>query len=548
MPVVSHRALFAFRSAPSQTEVAAIQSLTAASDIGPVGGAGAYAVDSPTMDVGALMAVLANRSDVVNVEPDMVFQVDATPNDPDYSQQWGLQRISAPTAWNTTTGSRSTVVAEIDTGVQYDHPDLAANMWSAPTAFTLTVGDNTFNCPAGDHGFGILILQSPGVFSCDPGDYEDTSQYDLDHGTAVAGVIGAVGNNAIGIAGVNWGVSIVPVKACALEGEGVNDVPTPSCDEIDVITALETIIQLKAHFGAQANVVAVNMSFSGVNGNAANLETEIARAQTYGIMVAAATGNECNSGADPPASFGLPNEVAVAASDQNDYPSSWPNGQCSNGGGQTAAPGTSIYSTSTNNGYTGGFAGTSAATAFVTGAAALVYSACTLPPHALAEDLVNSSDYAPSLASVSYGRRLDFAAAVQRCTTGTPGTGQIYISGSECEGCYNYPEVPSSGTITVTVAFSQYYFYWDADGGSTAIDTANAIASDINSDPFGVVTASASGGAGSAVVNITSKAKGPATGYFGISVTNTDSCTPPYGGSCAPDPFSISSSYSGGAS
>lgn len=494
------------------------------------------------------MAVLANRSDVVNVEPDMVFKVDATPNDPDYSQEWGLQRISAPTAWSTTTGSRSTVVAEIDTEVQYDHPDLAANMWSAPAALTLKVYGSTFNCPVGDHGFEILVSQF-GLWSCDPGDLQDNSQDGMDHGTAVAGVIGAVGNNAIGAVGVNWGVSIVPVKACALEGEeGVNHQEVPSCDESDLIYALETIIQLKAYFGAQANIVGVNMSFSGLNGNPVNLEAEIARAQSYGIMVAAAAGNECNSGADPPASFYLPNEVAVAASDQNDDVGNWGNGQCSNGGGQTAAPGTAIYTTSTGNGYTGGFAGTSAATAFVTGAAALVYSACVLPPHSLAEDLINSSDYAPGVQSVSDSRRLDVAAAVQRCTTGTPGTGHIYISGSECEGCYGYPESPSSGTITVTIAFSQYNFYWDANGGSTAIDTANAIASEINSDPFGVVTASASGDADSAVVSVTSKAKGPETGDFGISVTNTDSCTPPYGGSCAPDPFSISSSYSGGAS
>ena len=540
--------LFAFRSAPSQAELAAIQALTAASDIEPVGGAGAYVLDSPAMDVGSLMAALADRPDVVNVEPDMVLKIDATPNDRLYPQQWGLQRMSAPSAWDTTIGSRAVVVAEIDTGVQYDHPDLAANIWSAPSAFTLNVGDSTFDCPAGDHGFEILVSYWPSDWACDPGDYENATQDTLDHGTAVAGVIGAVGNNGLDVAGVNWNVGIVPVKACWLEGKQENGEPAPSCDESDVINAIETVIQLKAHFGAQANVVAINMSFSGVNGNPANLEAEIARAQTYGIMVAAATGNECSSSADPPASFDLPNEVAVAASDQNDNVANWGNGQCSNGGGQTAAPGTAIYTTDAVSGVTGGFAGTSAATAFVTGAAALVYSACVLPPHALAEDLINSYDYAPSLQSVSDSRRLNLAYAVQRCTVGTPGTGQIYVSGSECQSCYNYPEVPSSGTIAVTVAFSKYYFYWNADGGETALDTANAIASDINSDPFAVVTASASGDAGSAVVNITSKAKGPETGDFGISVTNTDSCTPPYGGSCAPDPFSVSSDYSGGAS
>src|SRR6266704_1399194 len=130
----------------------------------------------------------------------------ATPNDPSFGQQWGLHNtgqvvngakgtagadINAPAAWGVASDSRSVVVAELDSGVDYQHPDLAANIWSNPGG----VG----GCAAGTHGFNVVAN------TCDPLD-------DFGHGTQVAGVLGAVGNNGAGIAGVAWRTTILPVK------------------------------------------------------------------------------------------------------------------------------------------------------------------------------------------------------------------------------------------------------------------------------------------------------------------------------------------------
>src|SRR6185436_20662256 len=98
--------------------------------------------------------------------------------------------------WNLTTGGTKAVVGIVDSGVNYDHPDLAANMWSAPTSFTVRIGSTNYTCPAGSHGFNVV------AHNCDPMD-------DYDHGTHIAGIIGAVGNNTNGVAGVNWTARIM---------------------------------------------------------------------------------------------------------------------------------------------------------------------------------------------------------------------------------------------------------------------------------------------------------------------------------------------------
>jgi subtilisin family serine protease len=558
--VVSHRVLFAFNSAPSAATVAQIKSVTGAADTRPVGGAGAYLIDSSTLDTANLVAYLSSRRDIAYAEPDSVMTLASAPNDPQFPQQWGLDNtgqvvagvtgtpgadVNAPGAWQTTTGSRNMVVALIDTGVQYDHPDLAANIWSAPAAFSMTVGGYVYNCPAGDHGVSTLINSVAYDPGCDPADEQTTATDGMDHGTLNAGIIGAAGNNGTGVAGVNWSVSILPLKACALEDQSRGGQEVPSCDEADVVDALQAAIDVKQQFGAQADVVAANFSFD--HGYGQTLEDEMVLAGNNGITIAVATGDDCNNtSAATPASFYLANEIAVSAFDQLDQRAYWQSSYCSNAGGNVSAPGKNVLSTDTGSGY-GYQQGTSAAAPFVAGAIALVSSVCPLTPKMMFADIVGAADDIPSVYSWGGGKRLDLGNAITDCTTGTPGAGQINISGSECLNCYNYPEIPSSGTITVSIGTSSYYYYWNADGGQGSAQLASALAADINSDPFRVVTAQVtSSGAASATVTITSIAKGPWTA-FATDATNTDTCTPPYGGSCAPDPWNVTIAYAGGS-
>ena len=164
---------------------------------------------------GAVLPVISRlRRDraVRYAEPDYVLEAAGVPNDPSFGLQWAEQNTGqsvngtagtanadedAVPAWSVTTGSSSIVVAVTDTGVEYTHPDLAANMWSNPGG----IG----GCAAGTHGFDVLA----GENACDPMDSDTV--YD-GHGTHVAGIIGAVGNNGVGVTGVNWRTSIMAVK------------------------------------------------------------------------------------------------------------------------------------------------------------------------------------------------------------------------------------------------------------------------------------------------------------------------------------------------
>ena len=135
------------------------------------------------------------RPDVLYAEPNYIrhaTQSPVTPNDPRYAEMWNLHNtgqsggtpgadIHAPEAWGLTTGSPSVVVAVIDSGIDYNHVDLAGNVWSNPTSTTFTLNGRSVTCAAGTHGFNALTMD------CQPMD-------DAGHGTHVAGTIGAAGN------------------------------------------------------------------------------------------------------------------------------------------------------------------------------------------------------------------------------------------------------------------------------------------------------------------------------------------------------------------
>jgi subtilisin family serine protease len=165
------------------------------------------------------IAALSRRPEVLYAEKNWIYRPTAVPNDPRYTanELWGLNDpqdndIDAPEAWDVTTGSTNVVVAVVDTGVAYDHPDLSPNIWANPGEI-VDGADNDGNGKIDDvRGWDFFD--------------EDTNPRDLDgHGTHVAGTIGAKGNNAIGVTGVNWNVKVMPVRVLG-PGGGTNETVT----------------------------------------------------------------------------------------------------------------------------------------------------------------------------------------------------------------------------------------------------------------------------------------------------------------------------------
>lgn len=377
-----------------------------------IGAIGVRKLRSRSKSVAALLARLRARADVEYAEPDYIVQATAVPTDPLFGQLWGLKNtgqpiqgisgipgadISATAAWDLTTGSAAVVVAVVDTGVDYVHPDLAANMWSAPSSFQVTIGGVTITCAAGTHGFNAITK------FCNPMD-------DNFHGTHVAGTVGAVGNNSVGVVGVNWVASIMGAKF--LNGTGLGTIS-------DAIDAIEFTIQAKQIFASQANVRVLSNSWAcptpGQCFSQALLD-EINRANAHDILFVAAAGNNNNNNdllPTYPGSYSVSNVVAVAATDKFDQRASF-----SSYGANSVhlgAPGADVMSTFPAGNYAVS-SGTSMATPHVSGAAALVLSVCDLTTAQLKSTLLNNIDSIPALSGITVtGGRLNVNKAVHSC-------------------------------------------------------------------------------------------------------------------------------------
>jgi serine protease len=422
-----------------------------------IGAAGARRIRSRSLNTAALLARLARRADVEYVEPNYILYADNTPNDTYFNLLWGLQNtgqtiggqvgkagadIRAAAAWDITTGSNANVVAVVDTGIDYTHPDLAANVWSAPGAFSVTLGGVTINCAAGTHGFNAITK------TCDPMD-------DNNHGTHVSGTIGAMGNNSIGVTGINWVASIMGAKFLDASGSGTT---------ADAINAIEFAVQAAAKTGAQVRVLSNSW---GGGGFSKALLDEINRAGAANMLFVVAAGNAgTNNDTTPsyPASYSAANLVAVAATDNTDALASFSNYGASSV--DLGAPGVYIASTVRNGGYAY-MSGTSMATPHVSGAAALVLSACAaLDTAGLVNVLLGTVDPISSLAGkTTTGGRLNVYKAVSGCGSAPPpppppppdfalsigpSSLTVYRPGS---GNYTVKVTPTNG-FTGTVAFS----------------------------------------------------------------------------------------------
>jgi RHS repeat-associated protein len=323
----------------------------------------------PGQDVLAAAGELRADPRVELAEPNYLVRRDEVmPNDQRFAEQWALKNtgqsgggagadIRATAAWQETTGSASTVIAVVDSGIDFSHPDLRNNEWTN----TSEVADNG----ADDDNDGLVDDAHGWDWVADSGVIRD----DGGHGTAVAGVIAAEGNNSEGVSGVMWHASLMSLRVLDSTGTG------------DTASATEAIDYAVAH-GASV----VNCSW-GTDAGSQLLREAIDRAGKHGVVVVTSAGNnshDIDSQPYYPASYSLPNVIAVAASDGFDNLASFSDW------GPTAvavaAPGTDILTTQDGGGYST-LSGTSASVPLVAGIAGLIK---TLRPGASAQAVISA--------------------------------------------------------------------------------------------------------------------------------------------------------------
>lgn len=288
-----------------------------AREIGSVPQIGVRILQVPAQAEARVIAALSNNPNFEFAELDYIANVVLTPNDPYYAgYEWHLPKVSAPTAWDTTTGSAAVTVAVVDSGVQANHPDLSGRVLA---------------------GYDFVNSDS------DPAD-------DNGHGTAVAGVAAAQGNDGIGVAGAAWNVSILPVKVMNSSGSGS-------------YSAIANGITYAADRGAKI----INLSLGGTS-SSSTLQNAVSYAWNKGCVIIAAAGNNASSSTVYPAAY--PNVVAVSATTSSDTLASF-----SSYGSfvDLSAPGENITTSWLNSSYVT-ISGTSFSSPLTAGVAALAIS------------------------------------------------------------------------------------------------------------------------------------------------------------------------------
>jgi subtilisin family serine protease len=307
--------------------------------------------------IGVQRALARLQGTVLYAEPDYVVHAINTPNDTYYGLQWGMNNtgqtvngdpgiagadINAPEAWNTYTGDANFKVAIIDTGTQYTHPDLAANIWSNPGE----IAGNGID----DDGDGYVDDTRGWDFYDSDNNPDDTNG----HGTHTAGTVGAVGNNGTGVVGVNWHCKLVPLRFLGPQGGFTSDAI------------------LAVNYCTTKNIKVSNNSWGG-GGFSQGLYDAINASKSVGHIFCAAAGNSgTNNDSSPfyPANYNLDNLISVASTNNNDGRSSFSNYGATSV--DLGAPGENIASTYSGSQYVY-LSGTSMATPHVAGGVALVY-------------------------------------------------------------------------------------------------------------------------------------------------------------------------------
>ncbi len=335
--------------------------------------------------------------DVEYAEPNYYRHATATPGDAHFGVQWALNNIGqaggtqdadidAPEAWDKQTGNSALVVAVLDTGVDLDHEDIAGNIWR-------NNGEDWDNGSPGnngvdDDGNGKIDDYFGWDFANDDNAPDDDSD---GHGTHVAGIIAADGNNGVGIAGVAWSASIMTLKMLSADKGGLVS------DEIEAID-----------YAIANGAGIINASFGGDSFSQSEYNA-IKRAQEKGLLFVAAAGNAgTDNDTDPvyPASYDLANIISVAAT--NRYDTLVSSSNYGRNSVDVAAPGAMIYSTSVGNSYEYR-TGTSMAAPHVSGLAALIWSEdFTLTHNQVKDHILGGVDLKGSLSGfISTGGRIN---------------------------------------------------------------------------------------------------------------------------------------------
>ena len=350
----------------------------------------------PTPDPMAAVAKYRADNSVLYAEPDYVVRVDTTtPTDPLWPQQWDMAKIAAPQAWDTQTSASDVIVAIIDTGIDYTHPDLQSNLWVNPAN--------------GSHGF-----------TCINGTCVAGGQDDYGHGTHVAGTIGAMANNGQGMAGINWRTQLLSCKFLDANGSG---------NVSDAILCFNQILTLKQ----QGFNIRVTSNSWGGDGYSQGLKDAMAAVEAAGILNVCAAGNSgVNADIAPmyPGAYDNRGIISVLASDSNDLGAYFTNYGVANV--DIAAPGVSTLSTVPSgtcplcdpSGYRVA-SGTSMATPHVSAVLAAMFHLNPALSAAEARDaLLDPSSYDPLTDPIatmtSTGGRLNFAKAIASPRLMTP--------------------------------------------------------------------------------------------------------------------------------
>ncbi|GAA4356484.1 S8 family serine peptidase [Kangiella marina] len=424
---------------------------------------------------------LKHNADVEYAELNYILKPLATPNDTRYGELWGMHKTKADLAWDMGVGDKSIVVGVIDTGIDYTHPDLAGNMWVNPNEIPGNNLDDDGNGYIDDvHGISAIN---------DNGDPMDTGE----HGTHVAGTVGATGNNGEGVVGVNWQTDMV---GCSFLGQNGGTLA-------DGVECINYMVDLK---NRGTNVRVLNNSWGG-GGFSQTMKDAITAANNADMIFVAAAGNSArdNDITDNfPSNYDVPNVLAIASTTINDDMSSF-----SQWGATTVdmgAPGSSILSTLPGNRY-GIFSGTSMATPHVAGAAALILAANpSLTTAQVKEILMTSGDPIPALDGLTVsGRRLN----VENAMNMAGGGGPTYYLGST-----PYSNTVNQGQVAI------YNLTLNAVAGYNGTATMTASASPVL-DGFISFSPSQVGPGGTTAMTVDTNSSA-APGNYTITVTAED--------------------------